>query len=342
MSTAVHVLEGPRPRFGASLVVVTLALVTAAVAVLSAGLGAVTIAPERVVDVFGGGGTALERRVIMDFRLPRIAIAGLAGASLAIAGTILQAVTRNPLASPSVLGVNGGAGLAAAIVIFLVPAAQDTTISLAAIAGAAASGGTTYLLSRRDGVVAPVRIALIGIAVGALALALIQLLIVRFILLGDFQVALRWLTGSIWARGWGHLLQLLPWAVAILPAAWLMADRLDVLVLGDDLARSLGSRVETLRGVLIAMAVAAAASAVAVVGTIAFVGLIAPHLGRGLVGPRHRALIPAAGLVGALLLMAADAIGRTIWAPAEVPAGLVTALIGAPYFLWLLREGGRM
>lgn len=318
-----------------------LALLVVAVAVVSAGLGAVAVAPDRVLDVLLGGGSTIERRIVIDFRLPRIAIAALAGAALAVSGTILQGVTRNPLASPSVLGINGGAGLAAVMVIFLAPAAPDTALSLAAVVGATAAGAATYLLSRSDGVVAPVRIALIGIAVGALALALIQLLIVRFILLGDFQIALRWLTGSLWARSWTHLAQLLPWSLVVIPVAVLMADRLDVLALGDDVARGLGSRLETLRGVLIGLAVAAAASAVAVVGTIAFVGLIAPHVGRALVGPRHRALIPAAAMLGALLVLCADAVGRTLWAPAEVPAGLLCALIGAPYFLYLLHQGGR-
>jgi ABC-type Fe3+-siderophore transport system permease subunit len=322
-------------------VILVLALLLAVAVVVSAGVGAVAVPPDHVLAVLLGAGEEIERRIIVEFRLPRIVIAVLAGAALSVSGTILQGVTRNPLASPAVLGINGGAGFAAVVVIFLMPAAPDTAISLAAVVGAAAAGGATYLFSRKDGVVAPVRIALIGIAVGALAIALIQLLIIRFILLGDFQVALRWLVGSLWSRSWTHVAQLLPWAAVLLPAAWLMADRLDVLALGDDVARSLGSRLETLRGLLIALAVGAAASAVAIVGTIAFVGLIAPHVARALVGPRHRALIPAAALLGALLVIVADAAGRTLWAPAEVPAGLLAALIGAPYFLYLLREGGR-
>lgn len=342
MSAAVATVSVRRAEVHPLLVIAGLAVIVAAVVVISTGLGAVSIAPERVLETFFAGGTRAEQRIVYDLRLPRILVALLVGAGLACAGTILQAVTRNPLASPAVVGINGGAGLAAVMVLFLLPAAPESALSLAAAAGATIAGSTTYVLARKNGVVAPVRLALIGIAIGALCLALIQLFIIRFIILGDFQVALRWLTGSLWARSWDHVLQIAPWSLVLLPIAWLLADRLDLLLMGDDVARSLGSRVETLRGVALVAAVGLAASSVAVAGTIAFVGLIAPHLARALVGPKHRVVVPTALLLGGLLVLLADTVGRTVFAPTEVPAGLITALLGAPFFLFLLRSGARL
>src|SRR5262249_60136001 len=154
----------------------------------------------------------------------------------------------------------------------------------------------------RGGGVAPGRLALVGLAVGTFCIALVQLLIVRFVEGGDYQTALTWLVGSLWGRSWDEALLLAPWSVVLLPSAWLLADQLNLLALGDDIARGLGSRLETLRGGLLAIAVGLAASAVSAAGAVAFIGLIAPHVARRLVGPRHRPLIPAAGLLGALLV----------------------------------------
>ena len=150
------------------------------------------------------------------------------------------------------------------------------------------------------------------------------------------RVALAWIAGSTYARGWDDLAQLVPWLVLLVPAAWLLSRALDLLGLGDDVARGLGLRLEQVRLGTLLTAVALAASAVSVVGTISFVGLVAPHLGRLLVGGRHSHLIPFSAVLGAAIVVLADTVGRTVLAPAEIPSGLVTALIGAPYFLWML------
>jgi ferric citrate transport system permease protein len=330
------------PRFGATLVLfVGLVAVLLGAAVISASVGAAAIAPDRVVAALLGSGTTVETRVVVDFRLPRVLLAAMVGSGLAVSGTILQGVTRNPLASPAVVGLNGGAALAAIAVLFLFPAAASGTISQAALLGSLAAGTATYVLSRRDGTIAPIRLALIGLAVGSFALALIQLLIVKFFFLGDYQVALRWLLGSLWARSWEHFQQLLPWSLVLLPAASLLADRLDILLLGEEVPRALGSRLETLRAVALLVAVGLAASAVAVGGAISFVGLLAPHMARKVTGPRHRVLIPAAAMIGAILVLVGDTLGRAVLPPLEIPVGLITAIIGAPYFLWQLRREQR-
>jgi iron complex transport system permease protein len=317
-----------------------LLVVLAVVLVLSIGVGAVWIDPARVVRSLVGAGTAVDQKIIVGLRLPRVLAAVLIGAALAVSGVLLQAITRNSLASPSVVGVNGGAGLGALAVLSLAPGATaNTAVPLAAFAGAAVAGGAAYLLSRRQGIVNPGRLALIGVAIGGLTMALIQLIIVLTLMQGDVQASLRWLTGSLWGRTWDNVLQLTPWVAVGLPAAWILASATDILGLGDDVPRSLGSRLEALKLGLLVIAIGLAGSAVAVGGSIAFIGLVAPHVCRRLVGPGHRTLIPAAALVGAALVLAADTLGRAIVPPTEIPVGLFTALIGAPYFLLQIRRG---
>lgn len=320
--------------------VVALAVVLLVAAVLAVGIGAVWISPDRVVTSLIGQGSRAESRIIVGLRLPRVVAALLIGAALAVSGVLLQAVTRNALASPSVVGVNGGAGLGALVVLSLAPGStSNTMVPMAAFAGAAIAGIAAYLLSRRNGIVNPGRLALIGVAVGGLTMALIQLIIVLTLMQGDVQSALRWLTGSLWGRTWDNVAQLAPWVLIGIPLAIVLAASTDILGLGDDVPRSLGSRLEALKLVLLLIAVALAGAAVAVGGSISFVGLLAPHVCRKLVGPGHRLLLPSAALVGALLVLVADTLGRAILPPTEIPVGLFTALIGAPYFLLQIRRG---
>lgn len=329
-----------RIRHVRTLTVLVLLAVTAAVAVLAIGIGAVWVPPGRVLATIFGQGTPAEQRILINLRVPRVLCALGVGAALAVSGVLLQAVTRNPLASPSVVGVNGGAGLGALVVLsFSAGSSANTLVPVAAFAGAAVAGAASYLLARRGGIVNPGRLALIGVAIGGLTMALIQLVIVLTLMSGDVQSALRWLTGSLWGRTWGNVGQLAPWVLVGLPLAWALAGPADVLGLGDDVPRSLGSRLERLKVVLLAIAVGLAGSAVAVGGSIAFVGLVAPHLCRKLVGPGHRLLIPAAATFGGLLVLLADTLGRAVIPPTEIPVGLFTALIGAPYFLLQIRRG---
>ncbi|HEY9890090.1 MAG TPA: iron ABC transporter permease [Candidatus Obscuribacterales bacterium] len=272
--------------------------------------------------------------VVHTLRLPRALVALLVGMGLAIAGTILQGLTRNPLAAPEIIGINSGASLVAVAVIVLLPGVPIALLPVAAFAGGLGAAIALYLLAWNQGS-APVRLILVGIGLTALTGALSNLMI-TFGEINAVSQALVWLTGSVYGRSWEHLWPLLPWLVVFMPLSLVLARDLDTLTLGDNLAQGLGSRVEWTRSILLVCTVALAGAAVATAGTIGFVGLMAPHLARRLVGPSHAGLLPAAALTGACIVELADLVGRLAFAPIELPCGLITAVIGAPYFLWLL------
>jgi ferric hydroxamate transport system permease protein len=277
---------------------------------------------------------------VLDQRVPRVLAALLAGAALALAGTIVQAVCRNPLAEPSLLGVTSGAGLGAVLMILLVPGVGIWPMSAAAGAGAIVVFGLVYLLSARGGLGSE-RLVLVGIGAQAGTTALITL-VVLVVAPWDVNLALTWLSGSTYGRS---LAQLLPVALALLvmvPLAAAHRRELDVLALDDDTPRVLGLAVDRSRLVLLGAAALTTAAAVCAVGVIGFVGLVAPHAARALVGARHGRVLPVAVLLGAVLVSVADTLGRVVIAPAQIPAGLGTALLGAPYFVYLLwRSRGR-
>jgi iron complex transport system permease protein len=313
-----------------------LLLLIAITVVASVGQGEYRIAPLDVVRAILGleTGNADHALVVRTFRLPRIVLAALVGAALALSGAVLQGITRNPLAEPGVLGINQGAGLAAVALLTLAPAASGTLLPWAALAGGLLAALLIYLLAWNRGAAA-VRLLLVGIGIGAVASALTTFLIV-FGDVTDVQRALVWLTGSVYGRTWEHVRMLGLWMAVLVPPVLLGARALNILSLGDAPARALGQRVEFARGSLIVLAVALATGAVAVAGTVAFAGLVAPHAARRLVGPAFEALLPVSALFGALLLLVADLVGRTVIAPSQLPVGLVTAVIGAPYLLYLL------
>lgn len=326
-------LRVPRRLFPVASILLLLIVGTA---VVSVGVGEYPIGPSEVVRATLGfdTGNSDHALVVRTFRLPRIVLAALVGSALALSGAVLQGVTRNPLAEPGVLGINQGAGLAAIALLTLAPAASGALLPWVALAGGLVSALLIYLLAWNRGA-APVRLLLVGIGVGAVATALTTYLIVY----GDVrevQRALLWLTGSVYGRTWEHVQQLSIWMSVLVPLVLLGARALNILALGDAPAKALGERVEVARGLLIVTAVALAAGAVSVAGTVAFAGLVAPHVARRLVGPAFEALLPASALVGALLLLVADLLGRTVIAPGQLPVGLVTAVIGAPYLLFLL------
>ncbi|MCU0551409.1 MAG: iron ABC transporter permease [Leptolyngbya sp. Prado105] len=320
-------------RFSYPVLLSSLLSVLLIIAIAGILLGNRTIDFNQLIDLLSGNETALSQTVILNLRLPRLLVAMVAGATLAVSGLLLQGVVRNPLAGPEIVGVTSGAGLGAMIVLVLVPNATPESLSFAAMIGAVSAFGCVYLLSWKKGVL-PARLALIGIAVSAFCSAGINVLVV----LAKLRVAqaIVWLSGSTYARQWDELGRLLILPVLLLPIVWLFARRLDVLALGEDVPRILGMSLQRVRAAMIAIAVVLSAAAVSTVGTISFVGLIAPHAGRLLVGYRHRQLVPIVAILGAILVSLADVVGRVAIAPREIPSGLVTAMIGAPYFLWLI------
>lgn len=309
---------------------------------ISLGLGTIRIEPLDVVKTIFGYGTMQDELVLYEFRLPRMVIALLIGAGLAVSGAILQGVARNDLADPGILGINTGAGLGAVVFMFFFQSSYDLgTLQIFILPFFALMGGLLaalliYLLAWKNGVT-PIRLILVGIAVNA-GLAAVLLLIQLKMDPRDFMRATVWLSGSIWGTNWKFVLATLPWIVILLPIAIYKARYLNVLNLGDSVAAGLGAAVEKERRFLLILAVALAASCVSVGGGIAFLGLVAPHLARRLVGPKHQMLIPASALMGALLLIISDAIGRNLLAPSEIPVGLVVSALGAPYFIYLLMK----
>lgn len=318
-----------------------LVLGAAAVFVLSVGYGEFDIGPGDVVRTVLGLETGDSRHslVVWSFRMPRILTAYLVGAALATAGTIIQGVTRNPLAGPGIIGVTAGAslGAVAAIVLYSVPV---TLLPFAAFGGGVGMAVLVMLLAWGGGN-KPVRLVLVGVGMASMAGAVTSLMMLSGNIYAVQQAAI-WMAGSVYGRGWEHVRVIAVWLGVLLPLAGAAVRPLNALALGDDLASGLGLGVGGMRGALMLLSVALTAVAVSVSGTIGFVGLAAPHITRRLVGPSHEGLMPASALTGGLLLMGADLIGRWIIAPSELPVGIVAAMIGAPYFGYLLyRTRGR-
>ncbi|MBW4554005.1 MAG: iron ABC transporter permease [Aphanocapsa sp. GSE-SYN-MK-11-07L] len=272
--------------------------------------------------------------VINILRLPRIIVAFGVGTGLAIAGAILQGITRNSLASPEIVGVEAGAGLAAVILIVLFPAPSVFLLPMVAFVGALVAALLVYGLSWEEGS-SSLRLILVGIGVGAIASALTTLMI-TFGNIDDVSQALVWLAGSVSGRSWDHVQALLPWLLIFLPLSFVLSRHLSLLTLGDEIARGLGAQVEWQRGVLLLTSVALAGASVATAGAIGFVGLMAPHLARQLVGTGYAGLLPTSAVIGGLMVVSADLLGRLLFAPIELPCGILTAAVGAPYFLYLL------
>ncbi len=323
----------------ATLIFVLLTLQLAAV-IASTGLGDVKINPINVLKVFAGGGSDLDRLVVLDFRLPRTIVSVFVGMALATAGGILQGMIRNPLASPDIIGITGGAG--AAVVGFLTVFSNSDNVlmvsvdwlPLAAFIGAFITAFLIYILAWRNGV-SPIRMVLIGIGLAALTKAITTFLMI----VGPIHRAAQaniWITGSVNGSNWSNVQVIVPWVVLLLIIAFVSARKINVQELGDELAIGLGGRVQIQRFFLLVISTALVGAAVAFAGGIGFVGLMAPHMARRLVGSTYGALLPASALIGGILVLLADVVGRTLFLPLEVPAGVFTAAIGAPYFIYLL------
>ncbi len=309
--------------------------------IISMNTGYTKLAPPDTLRTLFGGGTARENLILFDFRLPRIVISILVGAGLALSGCIIQGLAKNALADPGLLGINAGAGLM--VILYVLFFGTQSLLSVftlpfLALFGAGLTAVIIYALAyKQEEGVAPLRLILTGVAVQAGLSSLTTVLVVK---LADtqFDFVATWQAGSIGASNWKFVLALLPWLLLLIPYVVCKSRVLDVLNLGDEVAHSLGAAVERERRRLLAAAVALAAACVAVSGSISFVGLIAPHLARRLVGPRHGILLPACALTGAVLVSAADTIARIILQPSEIPTGIIVAIIGAPYFLYLLMK----
>lgn len=272
--------------------------------------------------------------VVNILRLPRAIVAFLVGIMLALAGAVMQTLTRNPLASPDITGVTAGASMGAVLMILVWPDAGPRALPLAALGGGGLVALIIYLLAWRNGD-SPMRLILVGIGLGSMLSAFQAILMLRADI-EQLQRALYWLTGSIYARTWEHLYALLPWFIVLVPVILFSARELNALHLGDEVAQGVGVAVTWQRGLLLLASVGLTGAAISQVGAVGFVGLMAPHVARRLVGPAHEGSLVVTGLVGGALVLSADFAGRAAFAPIEVPAGIIIALIGAPFFIFLL------
>ncbi|MBS5912035.1 MAG: iron ABC transporter permease [Paenibacillus macerans] len=319
----------------AVLVIAVLVLLVLLAAVLGTSLGSDVISPLEVLRTILGMNAGEYDFVVLTLRLPRVLLSLLVGAALGMSGAILQGVIRNPLASPDVIGITGGAAaVAVGFVTLLGGAVSIKLLPAFAVAGALVTSMVIYALAWKAGV-APIRLVLIGIGISAITSAgtTFMLIISPFYTAGQAYI---WLTGSVYGASWTDVYTIIPVILLVVPLALWLARSLNAQEFGDDLATGLGVTVERHRFALLLCSVLLAGFAVAVAGTLGFAGLIAPHIARKLAGRMFGSLLLVSALTGALLVFGADLVGRTAFLPLDVPAGVFTAGIGAPFFLYLL------
>lgn len=329
-----------RKRLRTSSVLVILAALALVALWCDINAGYRSISFEELGQILSGTASQSLTYTLVDLRLPRVLTSLLVGVGLSLSGCLLQGVSRNDMADPGVLGINAGAGLLVAAFIVFVPAGlfpSAVALPVLAFAGSAAVAFLGWRLSVVRGASSPRRLLLIGIALATGLSSATSLLMLRMSD-GDYAFVQNWIAGSIWGASWENV-AILAVGLALLVAGALYASRtLNVLGLGEAAATGLGVNVPRARAALTAVAVGASGLACAVGGGLTFVGLVCPHMARRLVGPNFRVLVPATVLVGAVLMLLADIISRTLLAPNEIPVGIVAAVIGAPYFLYLLAK----
>lgn len=321
------------------LILCLLVAMTAAVVVIGMGVGYASLSYDRLLPTLLGQGTFKEEFVLFSVRLPRLLITWLAGMALALSGAILQGITRNDLAEPGVIGINSGAGVAIALFFLFVPIEPGSFVyglPVVAFLGAMLTAFFIYAFSyKKDTGLQPVRLVLVGIGF-SMALSGVMIVLISSAERQKVDFIAKWLAGNIWGTDWPFIWAILPWMALLIPFALFKANRLNLLALNEPVAIGVGLAIEKERLVLLLTAVALAAAAVSVTGGIAFIGLLAPHLAKVLVGPRHQLNLPVSIVLGGFLLLVADTVGRNLVDPDGIPAGIMAALIGAPYFLYLL------
>ncbi|GGG53799.1 FecCD family ABC transporter permease [Paenibacillus radicis (ex Gao et al. 2016)] len=317
-----------------TVILLSLFAVVMLLSLLSLSVGGVKVPVQEVWLSLTGRNAESSNLIVMQFRLPRILAAVLIGAALAVAGAILQGVIRNPLASPDLLGVTGGASVAVVAFMTLMTGYSIHWVPFIAIAGALAAVVLNYVFAWKRGV-SPFRLVLIGIGISTAMGALTTFLLISGPAYLAAQV-LNWMTGSIYGTNWSYIKVLWPWVAVFIPLALLYAKELNVQSLGEETARGLGSKIQLSRMILLFYSVALAGAAVGVAGMISFIGLMAPHIARRIAGNSYKIVIPVSALLGSIILLLADLAGRLLFQPLDIPAGVFTAGIGAPFFMYLL------
>ncbi len=318
--------------------VITTFILTIVIAIIAIGLGSIRIPIPEIIQTITGTSVSDEyNTIIFDIRMPRVLLAMIIGANIAISGALLQAVMGNPLADPGLTGVTSGAAVCVLIIMLAAPQYANL-IPIAAFVGGVIAAAIVYSLAwRREGI-SPVTIILSGVAVNALAGGAMGYLSIMYS--DRLPSVVQWMNGSLAAKGNNSLYMVLPYAIVGWIASIFAIRKANVIRMGDQVAANLGENVNRIRILLSLLAVFLAAISVATIGMIGFVGLIVPHMARLLVGSNYKYLLPMSMALGALVLLVADTGGRTLFAPMEIPAGILMAVIGGPYFLYLMRRRG--
>ncbi|MBH5319706.1 iron ABC transporter permease [Paenibacillus sp. GSMTC-2017] len=321
---------------------VILAIIVAAILALSAliaiGIGSVRFMPTETFMTIIGQGSERATTILWDIRIPRVLLALIIGANLAASGALLQAVMQNPLADPGLTGVSSGAAVAVLFIMLVMPG-YSSFIPLAAIVGGGLAAAMVFAMAwKKVGGFTPIRIILSGVAINAVFGGIIGLLSILYS--DQLPSALQWLNGSLNGKGMDAVYTILPYSIVGWIAAILCIRKANILRLGEQNAHNLGQNLNQVRFLLSLVAVYMAAISVSTVGLVGFVGLVVPHIARMLIGSNYKYSLPLGLLLGALILLVADTAGRTLFSPLQIPSGIVMAMIGGPYFLYLMRKGG--
>ncbi len=304
-------------------------------------LGASSVGINKIIPTLLGNGTFKEEFILFSVRLPRVLVLMLAGMALALSGAILQTLTRNPLADPGIIGINAGAGLAITIFYIYVDAQMENyafQLPFVGFVGAMLTAVLLYVFSySRTNGVEPIKLVLMGVGF-AFALSGLMVIIMSGADQADVLFVSKWLSGNIWGADWPFILAILPWLILFIPILFFKTRTMNLLTLNETVVKGLGVTIQRERVQLLIIAVALAAVSVSVVGSITFIGLLAPHIAKQLVGVKHQSFLFLSPLIGGTVLVFSDTIGRVMYSEQTIPAGIIVAVLGAPYFLFLLRK----
>ncbi|URZ01569.1 FecCD family ABC transporter permease [Clostridium felsineum] len=322
-----------------TLIFLIIVILTTLTVVVSLGIGDYALSYNNLIPTFLGQGSFKDEFVLFELRLPRMAITILSGMALALSGSILQGLTKNDLADPGIIGINSGAGVAVTILFMYMPIDSKTfsyLIPIIAFIGALITAIIIYFLSyKKNEGTHPIRLVLLGVG---LSTALSGLMIVMMSIADRTKVDFisKWLVGTVWGVDWVFVMAIFPWIVILVPYVLYKANTLNIIKLSRDVSISVGMSIEKERLKLLLASVALSSFAVSVTGNISFIGLMAPHISKALVGHRNQLFIPISTLIGGWLLLLADTIGQHLLPSSSIPAGIVVSIIGAPYFIYLL------
>lgn len=318
------------------LIIILFAIIT-----VSMTVGDFKMSPLQFLKTLFGMGNETDTMVLYEFRMPRLLVTILCGAALSLSGALLQSITKNPLADPGIIGINAGSGFFIALLMIFMPVDSSNfvyVLPLFSLIGGLITAATVFLLSSSKRGLNPMQMILIGVGLST-ALSGAMIMMTSTFNKEDVEFISKWLGGNIWGDTWPFVWMIITVLIITIPILLLKLDILNILNTHEHISTGLGIRINRERVVILIISVMLCASAVSICGSIAFVGLIAPHIARQLVGPRHQVFIPITILLGAILLSFADTLGRLLIEPAGMPAGIIVSIIGAPYFLYLMRRG---